>query len=740
MIEWDDLFVKSPFQYQFEIFKNEDAFAGAIEEEAETIELGVHRALINYKDEHWFKYTFTSDGVLVAVNRDGLDGRVIPSYQMLYGDNALGLELPYEDEFSVRNWSDDEPAETNFMYEGVAGQEVLIRVENVGGIYLNDAGNRDFELAFFDGAVLNDLCYYESDLTAGVHQISSADGDQKYKFTATVAGNHVFSADDNPSMAIGVYDECFTNDHLYRKYNDFYFEKEMVVGEELYFIFYDEYGGACDFEIIAPLECAGCNEWLGTNSNWFDTNNWSLGTVPIFENVLIEATAKDPILVGDAEVFDLYLGHNATIAVESGSSLLIEGVVEGSGEAIVRRNTVGDAGYSIIGSPVQNEEVNDLNADYIYAFDGLDYVIPTGQLTVGEGYFAGFNAAAPFVEFRGTPNHGDISKTLDQDGVFQLISNPYTTALDYNTFVFDNLETIGTTIYLWDDGGLNEGTIRGGGYVTVSTVGVTGNSGTKGPGIWTGSIPTGQGFYVFVEQPGIIDFNTLQLFGIPGSHGDGGFYRIAEDAKAIRLTLFNDESEDDLLIGFRDDASAKFDPGLDARKLRNNQISFFSLVDDVELAIQAFEWQSEISIPLGYEINESGNFEVAVTEIEGIDERTKLIFKDTYTGIEYDLRNGTIPIEINEVAALDRFQLLVQEDVLSVEAFSELSILPSSESLLIKHVENSAQVLISTVGGQIIFNDEVNFVGGQATINQNFRQNTIYLVRVDNQVIKFLIN
>ena len=623
LIEWEDFHLKDPFQYQFEIFENENVFVGATEAEAVSVDVGVHRALLSYKDEHWFKYTFPSDGVLVAVNLDIEERRVIPSYQMLYGNNGLDLELPYADEFSVENYDDDEPAETNFLYEGVAGEEVLLRVWEAGGLNFDNVGNVDFELAFFEGAVIEDLCYYESDLTAGVHQVNSADGDQQYKFTATVAGTHIFSAEDDPSILISVYDLCF-DDPLYTKYNNFYYEKEMVVGEELYFVFSDEYGGACDFEIIAPLECIGCNEWLGTNPNWFDINNWSDGTVPLFDNVLIPPTANDPILIGEAEVLNLYLDHNATITIESGSSLIIEGIVEGSGEAIVRRNTVGDAGYSIIGSPVQNEAVDDLNADYIYAFDGQDYVVPTGQLNVGEGYFAGFNAAAPFVEFRGTPNHGDIFKSLTEDGMFQLLSNPYTTALDYNTFVFDNLETIGTTIYLWDDGGLNQGTIRGGGYVTVSTVGVTGNSGTKGPGIWTGSIPTAQGFYVFVEQPGTVNFNRFQLFGIPGSNADGGFYRTAEETKKVRLTISNDEFEDDLLIGFREDATDGIDLGLDARKLRNNHLSFFSIAEGSELAIQALNWEPGTRIPLGVVISEPGSHDLSATEWVGLSDEVEI--------------------------------------------------------------------------------------------------------------------
>ena len=269
MIQWRDQFVNAPFQYQFEIFKVEYALGNATEEEAEVIDVGVHRALLNYKDEHWFKYTFPSDGVLVAVNRDELDGRVIPSYQMLYGDNGLNLELPNEDELAFTNYSFDEWTETNFMYEGLAGEEVSIRVKEVSSIHFYAIGNRDFELAFFDGATYEDLCDYESELTVGIHEINSSDGDQKYKYSATRNGTHTFSADDNPSTLIAVYDQCF-GDALYTKYNDFYYEKEMIVGEELYFVFLDEYGGACNFEItrlanecdnVVEVEEESCDEY-----------------------------------------------------------------------------------------------------------------------------------------------------------------------------------------------------------------------------------------------------------------------------------------------------------------------------------------------------------------------------------------------------------------------------------------------------------------------------------------------
>ncbi|MDW3194328.1 MAG: MBG domain-containing protein [Cytophagales bacterium] len=253
LIQWEDQFVNA-HQYQFEIFPVNDFFAHATEADPESIDVGVHRAYLNYKSQHWFKYTFPSNGVLVAVNLNEQEERVIPSYQMLYGDNGLNLELPNQSEFVIRNWSDDEPTETNFMYAGVAGEEVLLRVKEVAGIYFYSIGNRDFELAFFDGADYDDLCHFEAELTEGIQEINATDGDQKYKFTASEAGNYIFSVDDNPSTLISLYDQCFS-DPIYTKYNDFYYEKEMEAGEEVYLVFLDEYGGAGNFKIRREEPC-----------------------------------------------------------------------------------------------------------------------------------------------------------------------------------------------------------------------------------------------------------------------------------------------------------------------------------------------------------------------------------------------------------------------------------------------------------------------------------------------------
>lgn len=682
--------------------------------------------------DNYFRYVAEQTGILFVSTLGHAEEEGVNTYIILDDD--------CDRDNGALNTSNNFGGLQSFLQESVTmGEEYIIILDD-----FNTDASYDFEIGYISDEGLS--CEHLSSITEGPHNFTMPAGILTFEYTATEAGDLIITTHEE--TYINVYSEGSCNLLNYGDLGSYDREngdtgqiltvEGLAAGQKVVIT----YGADHSYLLFTSIILAGTeNTWIGAASNnWFDADNWTSNVPDINSSVRIASSQIQPVVIGDAAVNNMTIEAEAVLTIESGSALNIQGTVGGAGEAIVKRNTVGNAGYSIIGSPVQNAEIDALDADFLYAFDGTDYVVPTGQLKVGEGYFAAFNEESPFIAFEGELNSGEITRTMDSGGEFMLLSNPYAAAISWSDFVADNTDVFDGTIYLWDDGGINEGATRGGGYVTVNNMGATGTAGIKGPGQWAGNITSMQGFYIYVDQPGDVTFDPTHITSSANANGDGTYYRAAEKT-LIRLALSNESTRDELLIGFTEEATPAFDRSLDARKLRNNHISFFSLLEEQELAIQALPWTITQTIPLGLAVSQPGNYKVAISDLEGMREGINVILMDKHYDKEYDLREGEVTIELAEKEVVDRYSLLVEEGVLHVKGIANFSVTPSSESLLINYPsDRKERVLISTIAGQTLFNGQVDFQNGQTTIRQAFSQNMIYIVRVGEEVVKFLIS
>ena len=448
----------------------------------------------------------------------------------------------------------------------------------------------------------------------------------------------------------------------------------------------DEYGTS--FSVNLDLTINSCFHWSGaTDTDWFQGTNWEEGTVPeITDNVIINTSSNDPVILGDAAVHDLTIESGAILTIESGSALNIQGTVDGEGYAIVKRNTTGDKGYSIIGSMVEDAVVEDVEADYIYTFDGDDYHAPSNSETMeaGKGYFAAFNETSPSVDFYGKLNSGDQSYDLPSADKFHLVANPYAAPVNHSELVAGNTSFDGT-IYLWDDGGSNSTGTRDGGYVTVNAAGIaTGVGGLKGKDAFNGNIGSSQGFFIYADEATSINFTPSMQSTTTGGGADGAFYRTAPP-QYIRLSLSNGSYKDDLVVMLQEGATDDFDSGLDARKLKNPNLSFFSLMEGEELSIQAISNDfDEAVIPLAYEVVASGEYTIRVDELENLPSHLEISLLDLETGTEYNLRSQD-QIEVGlSMTHSERqvYSLVIRAQVLGEGAPDQETIVYADESLI----------------------------------------------------------
>lgn len=500
--------------------------------------------------------------------------------------------------------------------------------------------------------------------------------------------------------------------------------------------------------------------WDGSeaDNDWNNPANWDTGTIPTAnDNVIIAATASDPIISDGiyAAVNDLTVNSGAVLSVDTGGSLAIFGTSTINGSCFVERGLTGSLGYSIIGSPVTSLNTDDLGATHVFG-----YTNPTGYssnlnsttsaMAPGEGYFAAYSDASPFPVFSGTPNSGDVTYSVTASSGFELISNPYTAAVSTSSFLVDNTTVITGGVYFWDDGGSNSAGDRTGDYISVTAVGtasavqpngsddgVAGASGVSGAD--NGFIPSVQGVFVEVQATGDITFSPSQISTSTSSNSNGNHYRTTDFSK-VKIAIEGNGLYNEVLVALSDAATFGRDQLFDARKfVTDNPLSFYTLLDEERFVIQALPLEAQ-AVQLGFDLKKAGEYSLSVVSM---DDFQNLSIKDKLTGQVYDLNSTTSFEFFSEAVTNDqRFELIfTSQAVLGLEsALANLKVYGAESGLNVEYqAEGPKEVAIYDLSGKLSFYQSVHFVQNSALINPILEAGKVYILKVDQESIKFIL-
>jgi len=495
---------------------------------------------------------------------------------------------------------------------------------------------------------------------------------------------------------------------------------------------------------------------LATTSRVWDGLNWSFSPIASDNAVMAASYAA-----GNLEVNDLTIQSGATVSIASGEVLKINGdlinqgtlnIASGGslvtlgntvGDASISRNTVGSDGYSIVGSPVTGATLDNLitqGANFLYDYDGSAYVaVTTGDMMPGKGYFVAMAGEAnPSATFTGSIVSGDVAANVSGAGDgFTILANPYAapiTAADIITSDVANQATTGS-IYIWDDGGSNDGSLRAGTYRVANN--------TTSDFTTIGSV---QGFYVQSNNGGgDITFTSAMQDATASANVDGNYYR-SESKQTIKLSISGNGLFHETVIGLTPEATNERDYGLDAQYLKGNDlISFYSSKDDVKFASLGLPLvdSEPTEISLGMDLAEAGTYSLSIDEFSGFGNDQVVTLIDQVTGNEYKLTaDFTINISTNPVAESNRFKIVVSPSkVLSVDDLkNDIRVFGTASSLIVNFESNAVEnVSIISLDGRMIFNEKVSFSENKANISTKIKSNTIYIMRVNDRTVKFLV-
>jgi hypothetical protein len=440
-------------------------------------------------------------------------------------------------------------------------------------------------------------------------------------------------------------------------------------------------------------------------ANSFNYNYWSSSVGPISGN-------SETIGSGVASA-------NANHSI---SGVLNDGTISASSQTITFNSSFSAADSNTPPIPIN------ISTYWLYKFYGAsdDFnawtsIDETSSLLAGEGYtMKGTSGAANILTdfqnyiFKGMPNNGDVTLTLDKSlgEVDRLIGNPYPSAIDATQFILDNMSiadggnnTNGTifngALYFWDHFGEENSHNAGdfvGGYATRNLTGgaaaisndirinATGEVGLKIPGQY---IPVNQGFFVSTTLDGFNNDNGTPILTVDG--GDIVFKNsqraFATEASATSVFMRSSENNTatneeevindnpiirlmfdspkgyhrQIVIGIVEAASNSFDFGYDAFMADINEEDMYWTFGGNKFVIQGvnnFNETQEFS--LGLIVKQAGLVSISVDALENIEPGVGLYIKDNTTGKTFQINNNPFEVNLEPDEYNDRFKLVFQ--------------------------------------------------------------------------------
>ncbi|WP_432672668.1 GEVED domain-containing protein [Flavobacterium sp. SM2513] len=411
-------------------------------------------------------------------------------------------------------------------------------------------------------------------------------------------------------------------------------------------------------------------------------------------NGTLTVTDANPVTI------EFELINNGTFSILDGGSLVQNCEVDnattntnvGSINMLRKAKPMHKYDYTYWSSPVAGNTLHDLSPDthqnryYSYNPDATPtWVVSTNgaaTMVAGKGYIIrapndyGTDAAdSDSYEifdgfFNGKPNNGTVSigvvgntSEVAAEMKFNLLGNPYPSAIEGSDFLDDNDTVLGGTLYFWTHNSAFSDT--GYSYVTsdYASWNKSGGVGTAATSIEdlnlqtnmstpTGKIAAGQAFFVKGIDDGTVVFNNAMRIG--GNNNQ--FFRPnpAESANNVNaagvietpnqnrvwLNLSGaTKGFNQLLVGYFSNATNNFDIQYDGETFGGNSVTFYSINDTKNLVIQgrALPFVDTDEVPLGYKTTLTENLTIGIDHVDGLFEDQVVYLKDNVLDVVHNL-------------------------------------------------------------------------------------------------------
>ncbi len=431
--------------------------------------------------------------------------------------------------------------------------------------------------------------------------------------------------------------------------------------------------------------------WTGAiSSNWNDTTNWSLLTLPTegSDVTIIGGLDNYPVMSGTVTINHLNIGSGATVTVLEGTVLTVKGDLTGVDNGLIIQNS-DTRPVSLIVEGTANPKVSVAwtyaengrwwyighgvsgftNEAYISALSGTNdyklYLHNNGYSRINASSNYSFNSpmmayalmiknANSTVQYSGNLNLGTYTYALGSKQDY-LIANPYTSYIDLTSSGFDYGNAQPTIYTMTTYNGIR-------GFATYNIQeGEVANGGSK-------YVAPGQSFWVVVSDEA--DAPTeVRIEPSARSQGDGASLKSASTISkdVLRVSLTSNYSTDELVLIFGSQYGSVDYTKADSRKKfsSGNTANLYTVKDGVSsviVSLPAINGTEEI--PLAYKVESSGmgQFTFYFEGANQLKPAYKPFLLDEETGVMVDLQTVNkydfIPGELNSE---DRFSIIFEK-------------------------------------------------------------------------------
>lgn len=415
---------------------------------------------------------------------------------------------------------------------------------------------------------------------------------------------------------------------------------------------------------------------------------------------------------------------------------------------------------------------------YINGTDGSswDQKFESGSFNAGEGFLLKSPGSAQNYTFKGMPNDGDITFTIDADKT-SLLGNPYPSALDADQLFIESTNI--AALYFWEhknelvstgiEGHIQSGYI--GGYSTrnaamgtAASAPVLGTAGLGGatytaPGRY---IPVGQGFFVETASglPATVNFTNNQRF-YETEAGDSFFFKSEKinnkqkqenNTTPILKIGFEAKNEQAIYlhhqigISFKEGNTTGFDTGFDSEKYEIGVSDIYINFPDIKenLVIAGIgSIKDDLQIPITLKINSIEDVFLMIDEKQHINRDIFLLDKETDTSyttekpIKLNLLNGTytdrffITFIKNNTSNEEDDTTLGEEDIVT-QNFNYFYN-PKSKQIIIENLGEGSVLkvtLFNLLGQEVIPANKINYKKNKIEINTAEISKTVYILSI----------
>ena len=385
----------------------------------------------------------------------------------------------------------------------------------------------------------------------------------------------------------------------------------------------------------------------------------------------------------------------------------------------------------------------------------------TSNPTVGAGFITRIKNQAPFASFgtqnttdhinltfAGTANNGTITVPIANSLAspassrnYNLLSNPYTSAIDADKFLEYNTDLDGA-VYIWKattpSTGAPGSSYSRADYIAYTRAGSTAESGISAT-VFNGKIATGQGFKVKANTAtgtGTATFNNCMRV----SGNNDQFMRSSNNTTIDRYKLnFNGVNNvgNQILIAYMPQTTLGYDRMYDAELSSVSPAQMYSLLDNTstQLGINArpaFATNDVVALGVDKSNATPENFSIAIADKEGVFQGTAInvLLHDKLLHIYQNLSNGPYNFTSNSAALQGRFEIVYQEAALGNAEFDTTNVIATLNNQALKITASLpiTNVAVYDIAGRLVTNLTID---NQQQVNQPFLfANGVYIVKI----------